>query len=66
MAREEEIRNLTSDLSCMTRENQVVNSELADMLSQRDSLKADLDAAVDRLSVAEQILQVRLLDFPCI
>jgi chromosome segregation ATPase len=56
--REEEIRNLTSDLATMTRENQVVNAELADMVAQRDALKADLETALAKLRVCEQILQV--------
>jgi chromosome segregation ATPase len=60
-AREEEIRNLTADLATMTRENQVVNAELADMVAQRDALKADLETALEKLRMCEQILQVQIL-----
>jgi len=56
-AREEEIHALTADLSAMTRENQVVNSELAEIVGQRDALKADFDGTLERLMVAEQLLQ---------
>jgi chromosome segregation ATPase len=57
-AREEEIRNLSADLAAMTRENQVVNAELADMVAQRDALKTDLETALEKLRMCEQILQV--------
>jgi chromosome segregation ATPase len=55
----EEARNLTSDLSIMTRENQVVNTELAALVSQREALKRDLDETFERLAVAEQLVQGR-------
>ena len=57
--RMEDARNLASDLSIMTRENQVVNTELAALVSQREALKRDLDAAFERLAVAEQLVQGR-------
>jgi len=43
----------------MTRENQVVNDELAMVVAQRDALKRDLDEALQRLSVAQQMVQGR-------
>jgi chromosome segregation ATPase len=55
----EEARNLTSDLSIMTRENQVVNTELAALVSQREALKRDLDETFERLAIAEQLVQGR-------
>lgn len=45
------------DLNTMTRENQVVNDELAVVVAQRDALKRDLDEALQRLTVAQQMLQ---------
>jgi replicative superfamily II helicase len=43
----------------MTRENQVVNDELALVVAQRDALKRDLDEALQRLTVSQQMLQGR-------
>ena len=55
----EEARVLAADLGTMTRENQVVNDELAVVLAQRDALKRDLDEALQRLTVAQQMVQGR-------
>lgn len=43
----------------MTRENQVVNDELAAVVAQRDALKRDLDEALHRLSISQQMVQAR-------
>jgi hypothetical protein len=43
----------------MTRENQVVNDELAAVVAQRDALKRDLDEALQRLSISQQMVQAR-------
>eukprot|EP00960_Hanusia_phi_P004853 140472-Hanusia_phi.AAC.5 len=53
----QEVRVLESDLNAMTRENQVVNDELAHVLSQRDCLKKDLDEVVNRVAVLEHLLK---------
>ena len=46
----------------MTRENQVVNDELAVVVAQRDALKRDLDDALQRLTVAQQMVQGREME----
>ena len=43
----------------MTRENQVVNDEMAAVVAQRDALKRDLDEALQRLTVSQQMVQAR-------
>lgn len=43
----------------MTRENQVVNDELAIVVAQRDALKRDLDEALQRLTVSQQMMHGR-------
>eukprot|EP00802_Teleaulax_amphioxeia_P002899 Tamp_02902.p1 GENE.Tamp_02902~~Tamp_02902.p1 ORF type:complete len:1275 (+),score=395.64 Tamp_02902:191-3826(+) len=58
-AKMEEARVLAADLSTMTRENQVVNDEMAAVVAQRDALKRDLDEALQRLTVSQQMVQAR-------
>jgi chromosome segregation ATPase len=58
-AKMEEARVLTADLGTMTRENQVVNDELAVVVAQRDALKRDLDEGLHRLTVAQEMMKGR-------
>jgi len=58
-ARAEEVRVLTVDLGAMTRENQVVNDELAGVAAHKDALKRDLSASLERLAAAEQLVRGR-------
>ncbi|EKX50848.1 hypothetical protein GUITHDRAFT_103437 [Guillardia theta CCMP2712] len=53
----QEVGTLESDLNAMTRENQVVNDELAHVVSQRDCLKRDLDEVMNRVAVVEHLLK---------
>ena len=58
-AARQEIQALSEDLGQMTREQQVVNSDIVKITVERDSLKSEAKTIRSQLSAAEQLVQAK-------
>lgn len=55
----EELRAVMDDLSSVTREQQVVNSELVQAAQERDEARGELRSAASRIAHLEQLLRAK-------
>ncbi|KAJ3340212.1 hypothetical protein HDU93_007302 [Gonapodya sp. JEL0774] len=55
----EEVRNISADLATMTRENQLLNTEIAEIVRERDRIRKDLEDSDKQLRYLDDLVRSR-------